>query len=203
MTAMGELKLRVFWILACFFILVFKTVAREDTSSVSKSYSVIDTPNKSYDGNKIAIKIPGGWGYRTFPGRNGLIGALWPNGTTYHKAKTVIFIFLQSRYNGTPANVNLYEEKCTKSKFKFATEKDNKDPRKSVYEKYFTGPCGSTMVLFEEIIGDWHLICVLASSKESISKIALTNAKEVVNHYKKELEQTIEEKKKNNTNSKN
>jgi hypothetical protein len=175
----------------------FKTVARE-----------IYTPSKNFDGNEIAIKTPEGWGYRTLPSKNGLIGVLWPlnSGTiSFNNADTVIFVFLQCSGGlpDTPTNVNLYEEKCTKSTFKFATEDDHRDSRKSIYEKYFNGPCGSTMVIFEETIYEkYHLICALVSAKKEISQFILHKTKEIVKNYKKEIELAIEYKKAKNMHKK-
>ncbi|MDR1334778.1 MAG: hypothetical protein LBJ19_00660 [Holosporaceae bacterium] len=189
--------MRELWLFVCFSMLFFNTSARE-----------IYTPATSFDGNHIAIKTPLGWGYRTFPGINGLIGVLWlmySNSISFNNADTVIFIFLQSRgaeLLDAPDNVHLFKEKCKKSTFKFASDADARDNKKSIYEKYFSGPCGSTMVVFEEEIGSKRLICALVSAKKEISQSILYVTREVIKTYKQEIKLQIENKKSRRKNKK-
>jgi hypothetical protein len=158
----------------------------------------IDTPD-SDECNKFVINAPLGWGYRTFPGTNGLIGALWPYKTTFNDAKTTIFIFLQykkSKLPSIPDNINLYTEKCQKSNFKFvkypAKKKTEKDPTLSLYEQYFDGRCGRTMILFEEVIGDYIVVGALVSSDKFISTEILADTKKVMANYKEEIAKYLE-----------
>ena len=46
--------------------------------------------------NKFVIDSPLGWGYKTLRGTNGLIGVLWPRGTSFNDSDTVIFVFVQN-----------------------------------------------------------------------------------------------------------
>ncbi|MDR1375765.1 MAG: hypothetical protein LBJ45_03055 [Holosporaceae bacterium] len=145
--------------------------------------------------NELVIRSPTKWGYRTFRGKNGLIGVLWPFGTSFNSTNTVIFIFLQSekdKKSENPDNINLFREKCPRANFKFASPNDMDDQTKSIYEKYFLGRCGRTMVLLEETVQDYTIIVALVSGRY-ISKQELRDAKEVAASYVKEIEKYIKD----------
>ncbi|MDR2068128.1 MAG: hypothetical protein LBP41_04035 [Holosporaceae bacterium] len=143
--------------------------------------------------NELVIRSPTQWGYRTFPGKNGLIGVLWPFGTSYNSTNTAIFVFLQSEKDKKPENpdnINLFREKCPRANFKFASPEDMDDQTKSIYEKYFMGRCGRTMVLMEEVVHDYTVVVTLVSGRY-ISKQELKDAKEVAASYVKEIKKYI------------
>jgi hypothetical protein len=143
--------------------------------------------------NELLIRGPAQWGYRTFRGKNGLIGVLWPFGTSYNSTDTAIFVFLQSEKDKKPENpdnINLFREKCPRANFKFASPEDMDDQTKSVYESYFMGRCGRTMVLLEEVVNDYTIIVALVSGRY-ISKQELKDAKEVAASYAKETKKYI------------
>lgn len=141
--------------------------------------------------NKFAIDVPSGWGYRTFSGENGLVAVLWPADTSFNRADTVAFVFVQNSDTmlpDIPDNINLFKEKCGKADFKFALTDD--DVTQSLSEKYFTGRCGRTMILFEERIENYTVILAFVSAK-NVSKSQLMDIKTVVASYKKEIEQYL------------
>jgi hypothetical protein len=154
----------------------------------------IDTPEVNYTGEgTFAIKCPDGWGYRTFRGDNGLIAVLWPAESTFNAAGTAIFVFMQNSGRPLPeipCNINLFTEKCTKANFHFVSKQDINDPTKSLNEKYFTGKCGKTMILFEEIIREYTLIFAFISDGY-VTKNQLADVKEAVANYRVELEEYI------------
>jgi hypothetical protein len=153
----------------------------------------IETPEFD-ERNEFVIRSPEGWGYRTFRGKNGLIGVLWPAGTSFNSADTAIFVFIQNdneKLPPLPNNINLFTEKCSKANFKFSTKKDQ-DKTQSIAEEYFTGRCGRTMVLFKEIIDNYTVIIALVSANY-ISKAQLNSTKEIVSAYKEEIEKYIKE----------
>ncbi|MDR0753659.1 MAG: hypothetical protein LBE95_03265, partial [Holosporaceae bacterium] len=126
--------------------------------------------------------------YRTFPGRNGLIGALWPFGTSFNSTDTAIFIFIQTNneeFPIVPDNINLFTEKCTQANFKFS--RDTYNETLSLAEKYFSGRCGKTMILFEEHVGNYTVIISVVSA-EYVSREQLADAKKIMAAYKKEIE---------------
>jgi hypothetical protein len=154
----------------------------------------IDTPEFD-ERNDFVINSPNGWGYRTFKGENGLIGVLWPAETTFNLADTVIFIFLQDENSplpSVPCNINLFTEKCTKAKFKFAKPNDN-NPALSLGEKYFSGKCGRTMVLMKENVKNYNMIFVIVSAKY-ITKQQFADFKLVAANYEHEVEKYIRDK---------
>lgn len=145
--------------------------------------------------NKFAIAIPSGWGYRTFRGDNGLIGALWPKGTTFNNCDTAVFIFAQDFTKPMPKipeNAHLFKEKCPKSGFKLAKPEDDADATKSISEKYFDGLCGRTEILFEERIKDIRIIVVLASSKY-VPRSLFKDVQNIVKSYRREVEKSFED----------
>ncbi|MDR2158356.1 MAG: hypothetical protein LBO02_03515 [Holosporaceae bacterium] len=152
----------------------------------------IETPEFD-ERNEFVIKSPAGWGYRTFNGKNGLIGALWPSGTSFNSADTAVFIFLQNSNEEIPRkpdNINLFTEKCPKAKFKFSSSRDNEDETLSIAERYFSGRCGRTMILFKENVDNYTVVIALVSSKY-VSKKQLTDVKIIALSYKKEIEKYI------------
>jgi hypothetical protein len=155
-------------------------------------YSVpIETPELD-ERNKFVIKAPDEWGYRTFGGDNGLIGALWPRGTSFNSTDTAIFVFLQNNdaeLPEKPANINLFTEKCPKANFIFSKRKKD-DETLSIAEEYFSGRCGRTMVLFKEIVDNYTIVILVASARY-ISKKELADAKAVAANYRKEVEKYI------------
>jgi hypothetical protein len=147
----------------------------------------IETPEFD-ERNEFVIKTPKGWGYRTFPGKNGLIGALWPFGTSFNSTDTAIFVFIQTNneeFPTVPDNINLFTEKCTQANFKFSS--DTRNETLSLAEKYFSGRCGKTMILFEEHVGNYTVITLVVSA-EYVSREQLADAKKIVAAYKKEIE---------------
>ncbi|MDR2724140.1 MAG: hypothetical protein LBB25_02970 [Holosporaceae bacterium] len=176
----------------------------------------IETPDED-ESNIYAITPPGGWGCRTFKGKNGLIAVLWPYETNFNAANTAIFIFLQSnnkKLPKVPDNINLFTEKCPLANFKLALESDgveefalesddveeftleSDDVEEDVEEetislgkKYFTGRCGRTMIVFREKAGGCTIIALLVSAFY-VSKKQLADTKAVVSAYKKEIEKT-------------
>ncbi|MBQ3565538.1 MAG: hypothetical protein IJA14_05315 [Alphaproteobacteria bacterium] len=140
--------------------------------------------------NDLVIKAPQGWGYRTFKGENGLIGALWPKGTSFNSADTAVFVFAQ-HYDQImpkiPENAYLFTEKCPLSKFKFADPRDEEDRTLSIEERYFSGRCGKTRVLFEEKVDDIRIIVILVSSYDVAAEL-FKDVKYIVSAYKKEAE---------------
>lgn len=145
--------------------------------------------------NKFAIAIPNGWGYRTFRGDNGLIGALWPKGTSFNNCDTAVFIFAQDFTKPMPEipeNAHLFKEKCPKSGFKLANSEDDADATKSISEKYFEGLCGKTEILFEERIKDIRIIVALASSKY-VPQSLFKDVQNIVKAYRREVEKSLDE----------
>ncbi|MDR0968352.1 MAG: hypothetical protein LBL99_01805 [Holosporaceae bacterium] len=143
--------------------------------------------------NEFVIKDPHDWGYRTFNGKNGLIGVLWPAGTSFNSADSAIFVFLQNNKEKLPAkpcNINLFVEKCPKANFKFASSKEKNDQTLSIAEQYFSGRCGRTMILFKEAIEEYVVIIALVSA-QYVTKKQLADAKEVASAYRKEIEKSI------------
>jgi hypothetical protein len=143
--------------------------------------------------NEFVIKTPSDWGYRTFNGKNGLIGVLWPVGTSFNSADTAVFVFLQNdkaKLPATPCNINLYTEKCPKAGFKFSSPKEKNDKTLLIAEQYFSGRCGRTMILFKEVVDNYTVIVALASSKY-VTKKQLADAKEIASAYKKEIEKSL------------
>lgn len=148
--------------------------------------------------NEFVIRAPSGWGYRTFPGKNGLIGVLWPSNVSFNMAMTAIFVFLQTADEPIPeplANINLFREKCPGADVKFFRPNDeqetekNKDT-KSIAETYFTGRCGRTMILFREVINQYTLIFALIS-KDYITRKQFADTKQIVQAYKHEIEESL------------
>ncbi|MDR1334604.1 MAG: hypothetical protein LBJ71_05285 [Holosporaceae bacterium] len=150
----------------------------------------IETPEFD-ERNEFVIQAPEEWGYRTFNGHNGLIGALWPRGTSFNSTDTAIFIFLQNNNEKLPPkpnNINLFTEKCPKAMFRFlktAKEKED-DETLSIAEEYFSGRCGRTMVLFKEVISEYTVIIALVSARY-VSKKQLADAKLIAASYRKEI----------------
>jgi hypothetical protein len=172
----------------------------------------IETPEFD-ERNEFVIRAPDDWGYRTFNGKNGLIGALWPRGTSFNSTDTAIFVFLQNnneKLPKKPANINLFTEKCPKANFKFSKiskeskkrrkkdDDDNDDETFSIAEEYFSGRCGRTMILFKEVIENYTVVIFFASAKY-VSKKQLEDAKTVAANYRKEIAKYIRDnsKKKN------
>jgi hypothetical protein len=151
----------------------------------------IETPDFE-ESNEFIIKSPPNWGYRTFRGKNGLIGALWPYGTSFNSTDTAIFVFVQNDEEKLPAkpdNIQLFTEKCPKMNFHFWNGNDN-DETASIAEQYFIGRCGRTMILFKEVIGKYTLVIVLVSSRY-VTKRQLKDAKNVVAAYVEEIKKYI------------
>jgi hypothetical protein len=162
------------------------------------SYCIpIETPDQP-ERNKLVINAPAGWAYRTFKGNNGLIGVLWPKGTSFNDCDTAVFVFIQHIDEPflpeIPENSHLFKEKCPKAEFNFAHLEDDQDATKSIEEKYFTGLCGRTEVLFEEKIQNVRVITVLASSFY-VSKNLFEDVKYIVSAYRKEVEKDLKNKK--------
>lgn len=152
----------------------------------------IETPDYP-EKNELVIRAPFGWGYRTFQGKNGLIGVLWPKGTSFNDCDTAVFVFLQNMEDNLPEepeNGYLFSEKCDKSAFKFVIPEDDEDETMSIGEKYFLGPCGRTEVLFEERIESYRIVIMLASSYY-IPKGLFKDVKYIVSAYRKELEKNL------------
>lgn len=156
----------------------------------------IETPDIE-ERHNFVIKCPKGWGYRTFKGNNGLIGVMWPVGTTFYSTDTAVFVFLQDnskKLPKVPCNINLFTEKCTKAKFKFLDKKSLNDKTLSLGEQYFNGRCGRTMVVIKESIEPYSIIIMIAAAKY-ITKKQLTDLKEIAASYKIEIQSYIERKK--------
>ncbi len=154
----------------------------------------IETPDFD-ERNIFAIKSPLGWGYRTFVGKNGLIGALWPAGTSFNKTDTAVFVFLQNNNEPLPEvpdNINLFREKCEKADFKFAAPSSENDVTQSIAEHYFSGRCGRTMILLKEQIGNYTVIVAFVSARY-VTKKQLDDVKEIVRSYKREIQKYNEE----------
>lgn len=151
----------------------------------------IETPD--YDErNDFVVRCPAGWGYRTFTGDNGLIGVFWPKKTSFNLTDTAIFVFLQNNDKPIPKkadNIHLFREKCTKARFKFATERSERNRTKSLGEKYFRGRCGRTMVIIEEVVGPYRVVLLIASAKRYITKKQLLDFKEIARAYKREAQE--------------
>ncbi len=164
----------------------------------------IETPDQP-ERNKFVIRAPNGWAYRTFKGENGLIGILWPKGTSFNDCDTAVFVFIQDFDEPflpeIPENSHLFHEKCPKSEFKFADSEDDQDETMSIEEKYFKGLCGRTEVMFEEKVKNFRIITVLASSYY-VSNDLFDDVKYIVSSYKKEIEESLGIYKKKKTSSK-
>ncbi len=153
----------------------------------------IETPDQP-ERSRFVIKAPNGWAYRTFKGNNGLIGVLWPKGTSFNDCDTAVFVFIQD-FNETflpevPDNGHLFHEKCPKAEFKFADLEDDQNETLSIEEKYFTGFCGRTQILFEEKVKNFRIITVLASSFY-VSDDLFDDVKYIVSAYKTEIEESL------------
>lgn len=147
----------------------------------------IETPDIPEECNNFMISCPSGWGYRTFDAENGLIGVFWPEDTTFNATDTAVFVFLQDnnkKLPEEPENLNLFTEKCTKATFNFSFKDD--DPTESLAEKYFSGRCGRTMIIFKERVKNYHVILALVSAKY-ISKKQLNDVKQIAKNYKQEI----------------
>ncbi|MDR0631657.1 MAG: hypothetical protein LBF54_00175 [Holosporaceae bacterium] len=154
----------------------------------------IETPEFD-ERNEFVIRSPEGWGYRTFRGKNGLIGALWPAGTSFNSTDTAIFVFLQNdneKLPSVPDNINLFTEKCLKANFKFSTKK-GQDRTQSIAEEYFSGRCGRTMILFKEVIDNNYTVIIALVSANYVSKAQMASAKEVASAYREEIERRHKE----------
>lgn len=152
----------------------------------------IDTPDID-ERNEFVIKCPLGWGYRTFRGHNGLIGALWPAQTSFNLTDMAVFVFLHTTDEEIPGeldNINLFTEKCPLAEFKLAPLESANDMTLSISEEYFKGRCGRTMIFFKEIIDKYILIFACVSAKY-ISKKQFADIKGMVESYKAEVEKYI------------
>jgi hypothetical protein len=152
----------------------------------------IETPEFE-ERNKFVIRSPGGWGYRTFNGKNGLIGVLWPSGTSFNSTDTIAFVFLQNnneKLPRKPANIKIFNEKCPRAGFKFANSKDEDNETLSIAETYFSGRCGRTMILFKESVRNYTVIVALISAKPVLQK-QLVDTKQIIAAYKKEIEKYL------------
>ncbi|MDR0677303.1 MAG: hypothetical protein LBF57_01330 [Holosporaceae bacterium] len=161
--------------------------------SFFRSYSIpIETPEFD-ERNPFVINSPEGWGYRTFKGKNGLIGVLWPNNLTFNATNIAAFVFLQNtntKLPRKPANINLFYEKCPQAKFQFSSIEKINDETLSIAERYFTGRCGRTMILLQETVENYNVIIALVSAKY-ITKEQLADIKSVAASYKREIEKYI------------
>lgn len=172
--------MRVFSFFLISLLLFFETIAVP-----------IETPDLD-ERNDFVVRCPSGWGYRTFRGDNGLIGVFWPRRTSFNLTDTAIFVFLQNNDKPLPQkadNIHLFRGKCTKAKFKFATERSERNPTKSLGEKYFRGRCGRTMVIIEEMVGPYRMVLLIASAKRYITKRQLLDFKEIARAYKCEAQE--------------
>jgi len=170
------------------------------------SYCVpIETPDQP-ERNKFVINAPDGWAYRTFKGNNGLIGVLWPKGTSFNDCDTAVFVFIQHINEPflpeVPENSHLFKEKCPKAEFNFTHLEDDQDATMSIEEKYFTGLCGRTEVLFEEKIQNIRAVTVLASSFY-VSQNLFEDVKYIVSAYRKEIEKELKNQKRQKLKLKN
>lgn len=151
----------------------------------------IQTPDLE-ERNEFVIRSPDNWGYRTFRGKNGLIGVLWPGNVSFNMTDTACFVFLQTADQSIPEvpdNVNLFREKCPEADFKFFSE-ENDNPTYSLAETYFTGRCGRTTILFKETIRQYTLIFALISGRY-ISKREFADIKNVVKAYRIEVKKYL------------
>jgi hypothetical protein len=149
----------------------------------------IETPEFD-ERNEFVIRSPEGWGYRTFNGKNGLIGVLWPSGTSFNSTDTIAFVFVQNdneKLPEKPANIDIFNEKCPGAGFKFAKAKDEENDTLSIAETYFSGRCGRTMILFKESVENYTVIVAFVSAKPVLQK-QLTAVKQIAPAYKKEIE---------------
>lgn len=148
--------------------------------------------------NEFAIRAPSGWGYRTFKGKNGLIGVLWPANVSFNMAMTVLFVFLQTADQPIPApldNINLFREKCPKANVRFIRSEDIPEKKRdtlSISDQYFTGRCGRTTVLFREVVNQYTLIFALVA-KDYVTKKQMADVERVVKAYRNEIEEHIAE----------
>jgi len=165
----------------------------------------IETPDQP-ERNKFVINAPDGWAYRTFKGNNGLIGVLWPKGTSFNDCDTAVFVFIQHIDEPflpeVPENSHLFKEKCPKAEFNFTHLEDDQDATMSIEEKYFTGLCGRTEVLFEEKIQNIRTVTVLASSFY-VSQNLFEDVKYIVSAYRKEIEKELKNQKRQKLKIKN
>lgn len=147
--------------------------------------------------HNFVVKCPKGWGYRTFRGNNGLIGVFWPTGTSFYSTDMAAFVFLQDntkKLPEKPCNINLFEEKCPKAKFKFLPKNQTSNKTLSLGEQYFNGRCGKTMVIIKVSVAPYSIIIMLASSGY-ITKKRLADLKEIAERYKAEILDYIERRK--------
>ncbi len=153
----------------------------------------IETPDQP-ERSQFVIKAPSGWAYRTFKGNNGLVGVLWPKGTSFSNCDTAVFVFIQDSNERSlpeiPDNVHIFNEKCPKAEFKFADWKNDLDKTFSIEEKYFSGFCGRTQILFEEKVKNFRIITMLASSFY-VSYDLFEDVKYIVSAYKTEVEDSL------------
>ena len=153
----------------------------------------IETPEPP-ERSRFVIRAPSGWAYRTFKGNNGLIGVLWPKGTSFNDCDTAVFVFIQDFDEPflpeVPENGHLFREKCPKAEFKFADSEDDQNKTLSIEEKYFNGLCGRTEVMFEEKVKNFRIITVLASSFY-VSDDLFDDVKYIVSAYKTEIEDSL------------
>ena len=163
----------------------------------------IETPDQP-ERSRFAIRAPSGWAYRTFKGDNGLVGVLWPKGTSFRDCDTAVFVFIQDfkqKLPEIPDNVHIFKEKCPKAEFKFSNTKEDQDKTFSIEEKYFSGLCGRTQILFEEKVKNFRIITVLASSFY-VSHDLFEDVKYIVSAYKTEIEDSLGIKSKRKSQSK-
>ncbi|MDR0678389.1 MAG: hypothetical protein LBF44_02530 [Holosporaceae bacterium] len=152
----------------------------------------IETPEFD-ERNEFVIRSPDGWGYRTFNGKNGLIGVLWPSGTSFNSTDTIVFIFIQNnneKLPKVPANINIFNEKCPNAGFKFASLKDEENETLSIAETYFSGRCGRTMILFKESVENYAVIIAFISAKPVLQK-QLSDVKRMAAAYRREIEKYL------------
>lgn len=152
----------------------------------------IETPDQP-ERSQFVIKAPSGWAYRTFKGNNGLVGVLWPKGTSFSDCDTAVFVFIQNFDEPLPKipdNIQIFGEKCQKAEFKFADRKNDQDKTFSIEEKYFSGFCGRTQILFEEKVKNFRIITMLASSFY-VSRDLFEDVKYIVSAYKTEIEDSL------------
>lgn len=180
-------------LLYCLLVSLF-FLGSEGSEEVVKT---IATPD-NLEHNRFAINVPTGWAYRTFKGNNGLIGVLWPKNTSFSKCDTAVFIFIQDFDEEflpeVPENVHLFKEKCSKAEFKFALLEDDQDKTKSIEEKYFSGHCGRTEILFEEKVENFRIIGFFASSFD-VSRDLYNDVEAIVSAYKKEVKTWLDNQK--------
>lgn len=153
----------------------------------------IETPDQP-ERSRFVIRAPSGWAYRTFKGNNGLVGVLWPKGTSFSNCDTAVFVFIQDSNERSlpeiPDNVHIFNEKCPKAEFKFADWKNDQNKTISIEEKYFSGFCGRTQILFEEKVKNFRIITMLASSFY-VSYDLFEDVKYIVSAYKTEVEDSL------------